>query len=369
MRRSRSRARLGWWVAALTAAALFGCDAPAPTAGPPGATDPPVTTSRPSASGPAPSAAGPAGAPPHARPGRIEERQFASAALGVAKRYLVYVPDTYASETERYPVVYLLHGLGGDETNWSKHGDLLRVADGMGLRALVVMPDGDAGFYVDGSAPTDYPTCLGEKPPFSAGEPPDRYCVKSPRYESYVAQDLVAHVDKSYRTIASREGRGIGGLSMGGFGALVLAMRHDEVFSAAASTSGLISLRYAGPHPYQGIEKVATADPPKWGADYPERVRNHLLGVLGPSPTSWRALDPVSLAESLEPGRLALHIDCGEEDDFRFDDHARHLHDVLGARRIDHEFVIVPGRHLFDYWKARLPDLLVFFRKSLGEPR
>jgi len=305
---------------------------------------------------------------PHAKPGRIEEHTFRSRALGVDKRYLVYVPDAYASDTRRYPVVYLLHGLGGDETNWARHGDLLATADRVGLQALAVLPDGDASFYVNASSSRDYGACLAERPAFSAGEPSASYCVKTPRYEDYLAADIVSEVDARYRTLASRRGRGIGGLSMGGFGALVLGMKHTDLFSAVASTSGLVSLGYAGPHPYAGLASVELSSPATLGAHYPDRVRDHLRGLFGMNPETWRAVDPVVLAASLEPGRLAIHLDCGEDDDFRFDDHARHLHDVLASRQIAHEWGIKPGRHHFDYWKARLPEILQFFQRSLASP-
>src|SRR5688500_2062961 len=160
--------------------------------------------------------ASPATHTPHASPGRIEEHTFRSSALGVDKRYLVYVPAPYTPDGPPFPVVYLLHGLGGNETNWAQHGDLVRAADQLGLRALVVLPDGDAGFYVNTNAKHDVAACLAERPPFSPAEPPASYCVKTARYEDYVVDDLLAEVDARYRTLASRDGRGIGGLSMGG---------------------------------------------------------------------------------------------------------------------------------------------------------
>ena len=220
-------------IAALVVGSLLvvGCDAPAPRVESP----PPATGSSPRASSPA---SAPAGAP-----GVLEEHRFASPALGVTKRYVVYVPGDYASSGARYPVVYLLHGLGGNEDNWPKGGGVARAADELGLRALVVMPDGDAGFYVNGASSANRAACLASPPPFARDEPPADYCVSTPRYESYLAEDLVDEIDARYRTIATREGRGIAGLSMGGFGALVVSMRNLDKFSAAASTSGLVSLR------------------------------------------------------------------------------------------------------------------------------
>ncbi len=306
--------------------------------------------------------------PPHESAGKIEEHTFSSRALGVDKRYLVYVPHVYASSERPYPVIVLLHGLGGDESDWVRGGDLSKVADSIGLRALVVTPDGDAGFYVDGAGKPDYEACLRDKPPFAPEEAAERYCVKTPRYETYITEDLLEDVGKRYRVIARREGRGIGGLSMGGFGALGIAMRRSDVFAAAASTSGLVSLAYGGPRSYDGLASVRSLSPSEWGAGYPGRIADHVKGIFGTDPEMWKSHDPVVLAASLPPGRLALRIDCGEQDDFGFNNHARHLHDVLQERKIEHEYLRTHGRHDFRYWKARLPEMLSFFGRSLASP-
>src|SRR5271165_2203762 len=151
-------------------------------------------------------------------PSRIDTRVFASASLGVSKRYLTYVPAGYDDSQHRFPVVFMLHGLGGDETNWTEHGHLKEAADAIGLAAIVVMPDGDASFYVNGAEPVDYDACLRQRPAWNPAEPPESYCVRAPRYEDYLVADLLAEVEASYRTLRERRSRGIGGLSMGGFG-------------------------------------------------------------------------------------------------------------------------------------------------------
>ena len=97
-----------------------------------------------------------------------------------------------------------------------------------------------------------------------------------------------------------------------------------------------------------------------------DEVRDHIRAVLGPSLPNWQALDPATLAASLPPGRLALYLDCGTEDDFGFADNTRHLHHVLEARGVAHTFELAPGRHDFTYWKARLPKSLAFFAGALA---
>jgi len=299
--------------------------------------------------------------------GRVLHGRLHSAALGVDKAYLVWLPGGYDASTQRYPVVYLLHGLGGEETNWVTHGRLAETADTLALQAIVVMPDGDDSFYIDRTA-APYADCLADKPPFNPGERPETYCVKQARYEEYIVRDLVAHVDSTFRTEPERKARGISGLSMGGFGALMLAMRHKDVFAAAASHSGLVTLLYAGPHPYAEGKVTLAKTPADWGREFKTPIREHLLHVFGSNLDAWRAYDPSALAAGLKDGELALYVDCGTEDGFKFQDDARYLHDVLVARGVTHEFALVPGEHTFTLWRERIRESLTFQAKHLAAP-
>ncbi len=356
---------------ALGLAILVGCGAPAPIEQTGASTTARATSTSIAGSatsaGPAASASrvepGPTDAP--RTPSSVEARTFQAASLGVAKTYWVYLPAGYAGSTARFPVVYLLHGLGGTEKNWLDHGALKDAADALGLHAIVVMPDGDASFYVDGPA-EPYDACLGKKPDVNKGEPPQTFCVKSGRYETYMTKDLLADVDGHYRTLAKRESRGIGGLSMGGFGALMLSMRHPDLYSATASHSGLVALTYVGPHPWQkGAERLAgTAS--EWGAGYPASLTDVVRRVFGGDIGRYRAHDPAVLAATLDPNALAIYLDCGEEDEYKFDDQARYLDGILDGRGVEHDFEIAPGHHLFDFWKARLPKSLAFFDAKLA---
>jgi S-formylglutathione hydrolase FrmB len=304
--------------------------------------------------------------PAGSAPSRVETRAFASAALGVEKRYVVYLPRGYDDSQHRFPVIYLLHGLGGNETNWTQQGHLREAADGVALAALVVMPDGDDGFYVNSPAPVDYEACLRQKPPWDPGEPPATYCVRAPRYEDSIAIDLVADVDKAYRTQKARRSRGIGGLSMGGFGALSLAMRHPDVFSAAASHSGMAALLYRGPHPY-AHDRAAVADAPAgWGGQYTKKFREHVQRIFGPDIEAWRAHDPAVLALRVDPSALAIYLDCGRSDEFQFEDHASYLHNLLGGRGVANEITLIPGGHNWQVWSAMLPAGLRFFAAHLA---
>jgi S-formylglutathione hydrolase FrmB len=308
-------------------------------------------------------------------PGKVEMHTFHSTMLGVDKRYAIYLPGGYgASPDDRWPVVYYLNGLGGDETNWSQEGDLGGAADKLGLAAIVVMPDGDDGFYANSVTPRDDAACMKDGTGlFDSREDRASTCVKKADYEDYIVKDLIAHVDGTYATIADRRARGIAGLSMGGFGALELAMRHTDLFSAAASHSGVDALLYVGPHPYEPGKAVITDDVKTWGVAV-EPIGGWVRAIFGPDRVNWEQHDPAVLAQKLStdprsPDALALYLDCGTEDFFGLDAEAAYLHDLLTKRGIAHSYYIGPGRHDFDFWKERVGHSLAFFAAHFaGEP-
>lgn len=308
------------------------------------------------------SSSAPPGAPPvSAGPGTVGEATFHSDALGADKRYRIYLPGGYAAGARRYPVIYMLHGLGDDEDGWLDSGKLDRAADQLGLQAIVVMPDGDASFYSNWADPSG--ECRGN--PFNPSEAAARYCVTTPAYEDYVTRDLIAHVDATYRTIAEREARGVGGLSMGGYGALALAMRHRELFAAAASHSGVDALLYGGPFPFEAGKAVLVDDLGKL-TERMGPIGGLFLRIFGADLASWRAHDPAQLAASLAPGALAIYLDCGSEDNLGLHNQAQYLHEVLGARGIEHAWYLGPGGHNFDFWSQRIDDSLGWFAKQLA---
>jgi len=284
--------------------------------------------------------------------GRVETVTWHSAALGVDKHAVVYLPGGYDTDpARRWPVFYYLNGLTGDETNWTEHGHLAEAADALHLAAIVVMPDGDNNFYVDSALPEDYAACMKDGTGLFIPSQP----------KTYIASDLVAWTDATYRTKAERGARAIAGLSMGGFGALQLAMRHPDEFAAVASHSGVDSLLYAGPHPYVAGDVKLVDDVSSWGRAVGP-MGDWIRGLFGPDIAFWRAHDPASLAQQIAPGALAIYLDCGTEDDFRLNDSAAYLHDILLARKIDHAFYLGPGHHDFQFWAQRVPESLAFLR-------
>ena len=179
--------------------------------------------------------------------------------LGIRKALTVYLPPSYGkSPSRRYPVLFYLHGLYGNERNWVEQGALSRTLDSLAAagkpEAIVVMPDGDDGWYTTWNQLIDASVCRSDT---TRREPAATYCVPWPHYDDYIANDIVSHVDRHYRTIPQRASRGIAGLSMGGYGAITLALTYPHVFGAAASHSGVLSPRYLGPKPYGAPARYA----------------------------------------------------------------------------------------------------------------
>lgn len=301
--------------------------------------------------------------------GRVVRATHHSDALGVDKNYLVYLPAGYdAAPGKRWPAFYYLHGLTSPETEWVEDGKLDAAADALGLGAIVVMPDGDDGFYVDSAAPIDYDACMRDGSGLYDPQA-DRAatCVRHRAYETYIAKELIAHVDAAYRTIATRDGRAIAGVSMGGFGAWSLALRHPGLFAAAASHSGLLSLLYAGPHPYAAGGVQLITEPAQWNG--PPRFVQWIGMTFGPALSNWQAHDPATLVQALATGAPALYLDCGSEDGIQLHDQAAYVHDLLAARHVEHAFFVGPGGHDYDFWVPRVPVSLAFLRDHTAGAR
>jgi S-formylglutathione hydrolase FrmB len=303
-------------------------------------------------------------------PSRVVTERFRSDALGVDKSVVIYLPRGYDSQaSRRWPVFYYLHGLGGNETNWVQNGKLDAIADQVGLAAIVVMPDGDDSFYVNSSFPIDHDRCMKDGTGLFVPQqqPPETTCVRARSYETYIAKDLVGWVDGHYRTIAHRDGRAIAGLSMGGFGAMHLGMRHPELFAAAASHSGAIGLLFRGPRPFAPGKSEVLTDVSSWGkAAGPIGV--WIQNMLSSDIATWKAHDVVELAVKMPAGQVALYLDCGTEDEFNLQDNVQYVHEVLTARGVKHEYYLGPGKHNFAFWSERLPKSLAFLRDHTRAP-
>lgn len=250
---------------------------------------------------------------------RVVTTEVYSAKMRRAIPCVVVLPDDYNRKAE-YAVVYLLHGYGGDEHSWpGMRPDLSAVATRDSL--IFVCPDGEKSWYWDSPVRPES------------------------QFETFVAEELVRYIDKKYATRACREGRAITGLSMGGHGALWLAIRHPETFGAAGSTSGGVDIR-----PF----------PENWGM-------KSQLGAYAENPERWDAHTVINRLDGLKEKNIALIIDCGYSDFFA--EVNNNLHTELLRRRIPHDYYTRPGAHNGDYWRNSLDYQLLFFNKYFQSAR
>ena len=303
--------------------------------------------------------------------GRVRVDTLWSNALRTRKQFVVYLPASYDREpTRRYPVAYYLHGLWGDEWNWVRNGRLDAAMDSLvaagGPEMIVVMPDGDDSWYTTWNALVTIDACQRDS---TRKEPAAAYCVPWPHYDDYVARDLVAKVDSSYRTRADRRHRGIAGLSMGGYGAVSLALRYPDVWSAAASHSGFVAPLLDGAGPFDA------GNPPRYATDVAAMATRwraywaSLPFAFGRDTMGWWARDPGRIAARLQrkdAARMpALRLDVGAGDQFL--DQNRALHFTLDSLRIAHAYAEHPGAHDWTYWRTHVPESLAWLGARLAD--
>ena len=256
----------------------------------------------------------------YAQSSLVETVQFQSKLVNATLPYNVILPPDYrTSSRTRYPVLYLLHGLTGHYSDWLTKTNVADYA--AQYRMIVVMPEGKDGWYTD-----------------SATVPNDKY-------ESYVLKELIPDVQKRYRTIETRFGRGVAGLSMGGYGALKFGLKSPGTFAFAASLSGALAA-------------------PSWtekDLKDPGAARDSVLSVFGPAGSDTRkANDIFEGVRSMTPNRVAglpyLYLDCGTEDGLISTN--QQFAALLREKKIPHEYRELPGDHNWAYWDQQVREVL-----------
>ncbi len=303
--------------------------------------------------------------------GRVVTDTFWSQSLGTNKSVVVYLPPSYATSPARtYPVAYYLHGALGKETNWTQMGHLDVVMDSLiaagGPEMIVVMPDGDDSWYTTWNTLVTFDACRKTAP---VRESAATYCVPWQHYDDYIARDLVQYADNAYRTQPVRERRAIAGLSMGGYGAIALSLEYPDVFSAAASHSGVLAPLYMGPVPFDGHPKWA-ADGAELEAWWGKTFWPLISPAFGRDTAAWWSRDPGRRLEKLvaKKGRLplpALFADCGTEDGLINESRAfKWKADQLGVPIVYHEW---PGQHDWPYWTAHVGESLHWIATKIAQ--
>lgn len=298
--------------------------------------------------------------------GTVTEDSLYSPALGVSKRFIVYLPPSYTHDSaRRYPVAYYLHGTGGNERSWVIGLAIDSVLDSLvsaGMpEMIVVMPDGDNGYYHTWRRSPDYETCLRARAALLGGELPTDYCVRHMRYDDYIVHDLVAHVDSAYHTLGNGGHRAVAGLSMGGYGAVYLSLKYPEVFAAGASLSGAgLALMRIGGYPDKGSarEAVSIDDLHRaWASTWPEMVQE-----IGDDVAQWRDLDPVWMARRAVADHRpipALWLIVGSEDESTLTVN-RMFHGELVKLGVPHSYTEAAGGHTAAFWRAHEARSLVW---------
>jgi S-formylglutathione hydrolase FrmB len=237
-----------------------------------------------------------------------------SAAMHKDIKAVVVKPADYTAG-KRFPVIYLLHGFSGNYSDWIKKVPAIAdLADT--YHVIIVCPDGNfAGWYFDSPMNSEW------------------------KYETYVAGELINYIDKHYATLADKKHRAITGLSMGGHGALFLAFKHQDVFGAAGSMSGVVDIRQF-PDSF-GIEQV--------------------LGKYSEHPDRWEQNSVVNMLYLLKPNSLAITFDCGYDDMMYASN--QELHQNLLERKIPHDYTIRPGGHSWEYWSNSINYQVLFFSR------
>jgi len=255
---------------------------------------------------------------------RVHDGAFHSSALDREMKYRILLPCTYQRGSGRFPVLYLLHGLYGDYLNWDTRTNLELYASK--YQMIVVTPDAGDSWY------TNSATDAKEK------------------FEDYIAKDIVAEIDGKFRTIRSRHARAIAGLSMGGYGALKVALRYHEDFAFAGSLSGALN---------------ASLDL----SEQQPAFRDQLLKVFGTSGSATRADNNVfSMIQSASANDIPyFYLACGSADAFLPVN--REFVAQLSARAAAYEYHETAGGHAWDYWDRSVQDVLRSAAEVISEQR
>jgi len=262
----------------------------------------------------------------------MDNLSMPSKILKMDRKYAIYLPPDYESSGRSYPVLYLLHGGGDDQTGWVQFGEILHIADkaineGIATPMIVVMPDASAGKrgYLN--------DVKGEW-----------------RYEDFFFEEFMPFVEKNYRIKGEKRYRAVSGLSMGGEGTFIYALHHPELFSSACPLSAATGPRsieeLKNYRLWQGVEGITDADKEAYLKKY---------SVL-------------SLIENIQDDQkkaVRWYIDCGD-DDFLYEGNSL-AHIAMRKKEIPHEFRIRDGGHTWSYWRTSLPAVLEFVSMSFHQ--
>jgi S-formylglutathione hydrolase FrmB len=264
----------------------------------------------------------------------LESRTIKSKLLGKDVKYNVYLPADFDKSERAYPVLYLLHGYSDDETSWTQFGEVQTIADkaineGSAAPMIIVMPDAGVSWYLNS------------------------YDGKT-RYEDFFVTELIPTIEATFRARPKKEFRAIAGLSMGGYGTLLLSTKHPELFAAAAPLSAAV---------WTDSEVVAMPEQ-RWNGFMAQLFGKDLKGEARLN-DHWQKNSILKIVETTPLEKLKtvrFYIDCGD-DDFLIKGNMA-LHAAMIDKSLPHEFRVRDGGHSWGYWRTSLPDVLKFISQS-----
>ncbi len=263
--------------------------------------------------------------PIHAQTGKVfDHLTMESKILKSERKFAVYLPPDYETSERSYPVLYLLHGAGDDQTGWVQFGEVLHIADkaireGRATPMIIVMPDaktGKRGYY--NSISGDW------------------------HYEDFFFEEFMPYVEQKYRIKGEKRYRAIAGLSMGGGGSFIYALRRPDLFSSACPLSA-----YIGPLTLDALKDRLERSDEKYD--------------IKALQTYFDAHNALSLIERVPAEKIKTvrwYIDCGD-DDFLYEGNSL-VHIAMKKKNIPHEYRVRDGKHTWTYWRESLPEVLSF---------
>ncbi|MDC1010341.1 alpha/beta hydrolase family protein [Flavobacteriaceae bacterium] len=251
--------------------------------------------------------------------------------LNMERNYAVYLPPDYETSSRSYPVLYLLHGLGDDQTGWIQFGEVKKIADdsilnGNATPMIIIMPDADTGVIGYFNIPS-----------------------RNWMYEDFFFEELMPYVESKYRIKSYKRFRAISGLSMGGGGTITYALHRPDLFSAAAPLSAATGSLDID----KSIQRLNS-----FGFKY---NRDEVRSLL-------KSNHPLELIDDIPLNKLnsvRWFIDCGD-DDYLYEDNSL-LHIAFSDRGINHEYRVRDGAHNWTYWRGSLPKVLEFVSQSFHQ--
>jgi len=251
--------------------------------------------------------------------------------LNMDRKYAVYLPPDYETSNRSYPVLYLLHGSGDDQTGWVQFGEVQQITDknvgeGKATSMIIVMPDantGRRGYFND---------------------------VKGDwAYEDFFFREFLPFIEKTYRTKTDKRYRAISGLSMGGGGSFMYALHHPELFAAAcplSASTGALTLAEAKTNMTRTSPGLSE-----------ESITNYF--------NRHSALALINNMADSSKRAVRWYIDCGD-DDFLYEGNAL-VHIAMKKKEIPHEYRVREGAHNWSYWRSALPAVLEFVSMSFRQ--